>query len=1350
MSRSDAPREKLLKPWHLFLAIVGFAAAFVWIAPARHALTLQDSVVETGISELDVAYLKAERASAQQSGEDVVKAATALVRAGRIEEAEMLLADRPDVRMSKQDELALRIERLMVKYHQTSDPDDSATASTAVNTIKANESDLGGNDGVRGSLENSIVVALQDVQRSTEATQVTLLKRSAELAVRFEEFTLAAGITKRLVDEDKDNHQQWLTECIRLYEFIENFVEASQCAGQQLEIAETPDDTFNAKLALLRLASKAKDDIAVDGYVKDLHQLNSDSTENLGALAVQLLAIERPLDASRTFAKLAKQDSEQQAEWLKKASRWAEAGGKPDEAAAYLDLYRESSSANFSVEEKSELEDDIARLLGAAGNRDALVNRYAAKIESGDRSKETLDRGIVAAIGHQKLHVAQQWNNLLLEHFPDAVQAWVNQYDISLALSELPQALTAARTLVDLQPDVAEQRIRLARVAEWSGDPEGATKHWLWLSERFPTSQVLTELTRLSIMTRQPTIAAEALRRSAMQSRPSTEQLTQLIDAYELEGRPDRAAQVIEELMARYGSDAATLIRLAKLHEHHVNFGKAAEVWARYDDIHAPSVQSQLHRMEVSWRLNKAEAAKGFAKNAVRLAAGDARALDVITDYQTRLLAEIGWRYELPQVTAKAQTQLSRIADENQQLLYRKRAIASAKDQDNLLQAIAAAKALYDDTDSDDAAILHMRLLVSAIRKEPTHNGEFLAALEPYLVANNETVSLRRKIEYWSLAAQYHLSQGEPLMAERAYQSGLNQAPKNTGSLAGLLWLYIGGNRVADIRTFVGTYETLAESSPALWTPFAMAYMQLGMPRKSLTWFDRQIDTIEADYGLLLTYADALEASGQAGQALKVRHYAIDALRPLLADNITNDTKPLLQQYARMVNRFGNADQKERFTQGVLADSSEDMIPKDEFWQQEMAISWLMATQRDDMARVVLAKLHEQRLKAPAWQALAVALKQNELDIVAQIVQSGEGISVGDNILALRRLGRGNEAYDLAVQTLQAGLAGNGSQMAAESYRALKMYRPGFAGASIENTLAPGIGILESSVVARHTFDNTTLGISVDAKNQTFDSTRYLLSEDNERQDIAVTLHYGDAAFNTEFTAGYVRDETADRAYAKAKLSAQFAQGKHGVNVELATNETPTASTVLRLRGQQSRASAGVNVSIGRQGFAQLSATATDITTRVAEQKVARGLSGQLEFGIRGTIGSHTWSGSVMASSQSTDRADDVPQELMLNDQVNMNEVIARQGSTVSIGGSLARGGIASNYPQVSSPRYFVNARVGHQWPEKSFGFQFGAGAGVRVIGGDELSVGFSHDGLVNDLVGQGRSRLGVNYRFHF
>jgi len=257
----------------------------------------------------------------------------------------------------------------------------------------------------------------------------------------------------------------------------------------------------------------------------------------------------------------------------------------------------------------------------------------------------------------------------------------------------------------------------------------------------------------------------------------------------------------------------------------------------------------------------------------------------------------------------------------------------------------------------------------------------------------------------------------------------------------------------------------------------------------------------------------------------------------------------------------------------------------------------------------------------------------------------------------------------------------------------------------VNTVRSPSLGVAETSVLARHTFKGTTFGLSLNATQRQFDSNRYQLTDADDLRDVAVTFHYGDAGFNSRLTAGYLADTAVDRMYFQGGVSGQFGEGKHGYDVELAANEAPTASALLQLRGKQNRASATVDLSLGRMGFARINAKAVDISTRISEQ---------------------------------------------LNNFVGLSEIIGERSSTLSIGASLSRGGIAQNYPQVNSPRYFMNVRAGHTWPQKNFGLQFEAGAGMRIIGGDELSIGVSHNGLASSLLDRGRSRFGMNYRYHF
>jgi hypothetical protein len=95
--------------------------------------------------------------------------------------------------------------------------------------------------------------------------------------------------------------------------------------------------------------------------------------------------------------------------------------------------------------------------------------------------------------------------------------------------------------------------------------------------------------------------------------------------------------------------------------------------------------------------------------------------------------------------------------------------------------------------------------------------------------------------------------------------------------------------------------------------------------------------------------------------------------------------------------------------------------------------------------------------------------------------------------------------------------------------------------------------------------------------------------------------------------------------------------------------------------------------------------------------------------------------------------------------------ILAEESQELAISASLIRGGIASDYPQAASPRYSINARLGHAWPTRDTALQLSAGAGFRVLGNDELSLQLTHDRNAELLQDENStSTIGIRYINHF
>ena len=173
---------------------------------------------------------------------------------------------------------------------------------------------------------------------------------------------------------------------------------------------------------------------------------------------------------------------------------------------------------------------------------------------------------------------------------------------------------------------------------------------------------------------------------------------------------------------------------------------------------------------------------------------------------------------------------------------------------------------------------------------------------------------------------------------------------------------------------------------------------------------------------------------------------------------------------------------------------------------------------------------------------------------------------------------------------------------------------------------------------------------------------------------------------------------------------------------------------------------------LGQREYAQLTADAHRYETRDGET-IAEGFGAALEVGLLGAVGSNTWQVSAIAQTERNDRIA-IPASLreLIGPDAGFDSVIADRYTSVALGAGLMRGGIKSDYPLTAAPRYHLRMQLARSWPGNDIGLQLDAGAGVRVLGNDELGFQFVYDQALGILAGdtENQSTLGVHYRNYF
>ena len=1355
MQSSTVQRESLINPLSLVLLAGLFAVAFFVLKPDDvPGLTSLDGTAGGGadggvVDELSLAYLRAQRSSGKSDDASLVKTVITLVDAERYSDARKLLEEYPQLDVGDPLRFKLDLEHAAL------------------------------------SSQTNLYAALENLVSTPRLHDEAILERAVALGKTLDQPRLNASLHRLWADAAGSSELAFsrYLACAQYLGSINQRTLAQRCLTSARQLANTSTQRFDTGLAMLPLVEvgSARQNALVQEMVAD-RNIAPDSMEPFARV---LLQIGRPDMAYRIYARLALVRPAESHQWLPLAARWAQAAGRPAEAAVFLESYATAAGPQqLKGAERQEALQEVENLLLAAGKTRKAYESIQARIRNNPDDVTVLRQGVVLARQLGESSQALSWNTQVLSFEPDDAAAVLLQRELAMAAGNLPLALRWAKRVVEQQPDSLAEREQLARITEWNGLPAEALTHWQWLAgqskqadalaqtigveheesgslslgenvpaigaalsdepEQHPGSTRVTalrEVVRLADITLQPGLAAQSLRDITRLEAPANADVARLVALYDLEGQGGEGAQALQEIIDTYGPSAFVLRAMASHQIHHRRYEKSLAAWEQYVQYFGHDAEATVSRMELLWRLDRKDEAAAASEHLKGKSL-----LSSASDYQLRLMAEIGWRYRKPWLSLLVGPRLKALEVEDQRTFFGRRSLELLVDTGKDREALAESMQLWNATGSTDFAYTAMQLAVKVGDQD---------VQQQFQPGSPDSEQLQTSPVYWAQVATQRLQQADAPGAILAYERALQLDPQHVESIAGLVWTSIGEQDTERLMGLLQEHRELAEQTPVLWQAMAMGYLQLGAASTSLQWFDRLLDQIEADYGMLLTYADALEYAGRSASALKVRQYTLQQLRPLLVESTTDEQELLLRQYTRLSARYAGAESNQQLVDHLLKTGAEQESGADDLWREDMAISWLMSTQQFEHARLVMSQLHARRLQAPVWQQVALALKDDDTAALNALVQASGPLSVGNHILALRQLGNEREAYAMVQQIMSpgAGMAGvtlDDLHLAQEQYVALRDSHPSFVSGGLDSRNAGDLNINETGVRVRHTFTGQGLGMSLDVTQRRLDSDIYDLDGNEEQENVALSLFFGNTRLGGRVTTGFLRSGDDELTYGSAALVGAMRDRRSRVSAEMAYNESVELSPELIVGGRQHRLSVAYDADVGRREFVRVQADATEINTRVEQSKVARGLGGSVELGMRGSFGSNSWSTSIRAAHIEHDRETQLPDELRLRRGTTIDDVLAEEVQSLSLGASLSRGGVNADFPQVSTPRYFLSASLGQNWPDQVVGFQLGAGAGIRVLGGDELSFSLSHDTQPTIRRSGDTTAVGVNYRYHF
>ena len=717
--------------------------------------------------------------------------------------------------------------------------------------------------------------------------------------------------------------------------------------------------------------------------VERLGALDKDSlpTPLLSRLAEHALALNAPLVAAQTYAKLAAREPEQRGKWLEEAARWYLAAGHPEQAAPlYLDL---AELPGQEALRREHLEQAFKSLLAAdhAGQAAELLALHLQELADNPADIAWLESGVHAAQGALRFDLATAFLDRWLSLRPGDPAALNLDFHLQLASGNIERAWAIGRQLLPLRPQDPELLRDMAQLSEWTGRPQSALEYWTTLLQLGEDPALREHAWRLASMMFDFEHSIPLLAQISQQRRMTDVELDALIYAHESRGTPEQAERWLRTYLLSYPQHLLAWQRLQQNLENTQQLQAETRVWAQMAARHPLTLAQRLDWAENHWNLFDPQSAWNV------LTAIDSKAVTSVEYW--RLRGALAWELELDD---EVQIAFEQILALKQPLL--------AAEEDQLI-------ALYRVQQPEKALALmvdnwqrtrNVRKLVNALQlAEQLQDWTVIRSL----LADAATVPATGN-EPDVLAARGALADhdGDFEQAERLYRTGLARFPRDNLFRERLLWFYVSHGRREELPVLLQTWRQSARADSRFWLPFASANLLLNRGEEALRWYRLYLAANPQDWLVQAAYADALEVSGREDSALRLRRYLMPKIKNGLAAGGPEQYATYLRLLAGMRSPL-YARQQAELTRG----QSGAML---QVWFDQL-VEHLGATNQDGLKNEWLAWARGRGLKVSQYEQLQDALRQNNRSTLQQLLAS-EQLDAAQRVEVLSRLGHRGEA----------------------------------------------------------------------------------------------------------------------------------------------------------------------------------------------------------------------------------------------------------------------------------------------------------------------------------------------------
>jgi tetratricopeptide (TPR) repeat protein len=953
----------------------------------------------------------------------------------------------------------------------------------------------------------------------------------------------------------------------------------------------------------------------------------------------------------------------------------------------------------------------------------ALAEQYARRFPE---SAALAGLGMDIAAAQNDAQRAREFGRRMVALRPADRAVLDRQIDLELAAGDLGVAMELAGKSVAAAPDCAPCRERLARIAEWRGQPETALEHWSWLALQRSDPRAVPEALRIAGGLYRDDVALKLLRMQHGNERLTEDRFLMIQTLYARSGDAGAWIGFLEETIDRQPNDYFPWAALAEARSRRGETESAAAAWKTIGDRFGRKAEAARHIAELLWEQGRIEEALTVLRENSAFAGREEK------DFW-QLYGELAWSLERNEEAKGIYRNLveSGFGDE----LSHERLVHLLRDGGDFAGAAGVAE-------RSSRRFGNPRYLLLAM--DAALQGKQWRILQDYIqTAEANPDYFAAQESYWLLRAAVAQHLERIAEAEKFYGAALKVNPGSLSARLGALWLCID-HRVTDkLGRYLRLWEREAVRSPELWDAYGAGYVTLKDYRKALPWFHLQKSLHAEDNLWVLSYADVLQQNGQHRPAWRLRRQVLSRLAAHTAGNPPQDPAALASAYAELLKESEGAPAHYRVLKASLAKQPHDAV------FMGTALSTALADENVEAARFWLLEMQAARQKLPAWQRLTVALAANDKDAIAKVLaEDGDSLSPLDQVQALKRLDRNQEA--LAVAEARSNLQPWQSEALEAERLALTREAASFAGIGWEIKQLGSLDIeRELAVLSFRPADNHRLSVRFSHNDLHTSDDDFVAPIDVDEYDFNLkwnTLLLGTPA---SVMAGANFRDGSDLPYGRVAWE-KSVYSWLDMGLEIGVNEVTEDTAALRALGAKDQAAFQILFHPTRREYARLRFGGQRYRTR-DDVRLGEGYNLEGEVGTNLLLGEPLLQIRLQGQLQANSLPGQVPNSLrnsgMIIGAATPEDIVAPEFRMFGVGFRLATGEFGELPGRFSAN---LDGWLGGLWPAGEFAYRFSGGLGISPLGSDRLSLEAFYANVQGGLPGQSFQGLQINYRLWF